>query len=136
PQDEILALPSVLDLIVEADRALVADTIRKRLQGEVESVHHTVRGQRQDGTLIDVEARGVRTEYDGKPAIIGTLLDITEHRRAEGAFARSIKQGGAGRVGTAGGHRGGGLTHPLGPVHPRRGEPVEGAEVVGLLRLR
>src|SRR5262245_26000836 len=63
-QDEILALPSVLDLIVEADRALVADTIRKRLQGEVESVHHTVRGQRQDGTLIDVEARGVRTRSE------------------------------------------------------------------------
>ena len=48
---------------------------------------HTVRGQRQDGTLIDVEARGVRTEYDGKPAIIGTLLDITEHRRAELGYA-------------------------------------------------
>src|SRR5207249_10044761 len=49
-QDEIITLPSVLDLITEADRALVADTIRKRLQGEVESVHYTMRGQRKDGT--------------------------------------------------------------------------------------
>jgi PAS domain S-box-containing protein len=88
-QDEIMALPSMLALIAAADQALVADNIRKRLQGEVESVHHTVRGQRKDGTLIDIEARATRTEYRGKPAIIGTFLDIAEHRRAEHALRES-----------------------------------------------
>jgi len=126
-QDEILALPSVLDLIVEADRALVADTIRKRLQGEVESVHHTVRGQRQDGTLIDVEARGVRTEYDGKPAIIGTLLDITEHRRAEQALAERIKQAEAVRMVTAEVTRELDLTTLLGLITRRAVELIEAA---------
>jgi PAS domain S-box-containing protein len=126
-QDEILALPSVLDLIVEADRALVADTIRKRLRGEVESVHHTVRGQRQDGTLIDVEARGVRTEYDGKPAIIGTLLDITEHRRAERALAERIKQAEAVRMVTAEVTRELDLTTLLGLITRRAVELIEAA---------
>src|SRR6266545_4190846 len=100
-QDELKALPSMLDLIAEADQELVADTIRKRLQGEVASVHQIARGQRKDGTLIDVEARGVRTEYSGKPAIIGTLLDITERRQAEQALAERIRQAEAVRMVTA-----------------------------------
>jgi PAS domain S-box-containing protein len=126
-QNELLALPSVLDLIVEADRALVADTIRKRLQGEVESVHHSVRGQRQDGTLLDVEARGVRTEYDGKPAIIGTLVDITEHRRAERALAARIKQAEAVRMVTAEVTRELDLTTLLGLITRRAVELIEAA---------
>jgi PAS domain S-box-containing protein len=87
--EEMTALPSTLHLIAEADRALVAENIRKRLEGEAESLHYTVRGQRKDGAMIDIEIRGVRTEHGGKPAIIGTLLDITERKRTEEALRES-----------------------------------------------
>ncbi len=126
-QDELKALPSMLDLIAEADQELVADTIRKRLQGEVASVHQIARGQRKDGTLIDVEARGVRTEYSGKPAIIGTLLDITERRQAEQALAERIRQAEAVRMVTAEIARELDLTTLLGLITRRAVDLVEAA---------
>ncbi len=91
-QDELIALPSSQAIIAAEDRELVADNIRKRVQGEVESLHYTFRGKRKDGTIIDVEARGVRTVYNGQPAVIGTLLDITERKQAEEALRESKAQ--------------------------------------------
>ncbi|MDP1589786.1 MAG: histidine kinase dimerization/phospho-acceptor domain-containing protein, partial [Prosthecobacter sp.] len=38
---------------------------------------------RKDGQVIDVEAHGGRVDYNGRPAILGTLLDITERKQAE-----------------------------------------------------
>jgi len=83
PQQELMGSKSVFELIVEADRMLVADNLLKPLRGEMESVHYTCRGQRRDGTVIDIEMHGTRTELDGAPAIIGTVLDITENMRLE-----------------------------------------------------
>ncbi len=82
-QDEIISSKSVSDLVAKDDRVLVAENIRKRLQGEVQSIYYTFRGQRKDGELIDVEVYGTKIEYTGKPAVIGTLLDITERKIAE-----------------------------------------------------
>jgi PAS domain S-box-containing protein len=126
-QDEMMALSSVLDLIAEADRALVAENIRKRLKGEAESLHYTVRGQRKDGALIEIEVRGARTEHNGKVAILGTLLDITERKRAEQALSERIKQMEAVRSVTAEIIRELDLTTLLGLISARAVELVEAA---------
>jgi len=81
--DEIVFGKQTLDLIAPESRAVVAENDRKRLEGGEPSVHYLFRGLRKDGTVIDVEAYGSRTEIDGRPAIIGTLLDITEKLRLE-----------------------------------------------------
>src|SRR5262249_36507075 len=67
-QPEVLALPSWLDLVAEADRGLVAEHVRRRLSGGVPSAHYPFRGRRKDGTVIDVEVHGSRTEFRGAPA--------------------------------------------------------------------
>src|SRR2546426_738114 len=85
------------------------------------------REQTKDGTLIDVEARGVRTEYSGKPAIIGTLLDITERRQAEQALAERIRQAEAVRMVTAEIARELDLTTLLGLITRRAVDLVEAA---------
>jgi PAS domain S-box-containing protein len=126
-QDELMALPSVFDLIAEADRALVAKNIRKRLEGEAESLHYTVRGQRKDGAMIEIEVRGARTEHNGKLAILGTLLDITERKRAERAVSERIKQMEAVRSVTAEIIRELDLTALLGLITARAVELVEAA---------
>ena len=72
-----------LDLVHPDDRSLVAGNIGKRLSGEVDALHYTFRGLRADGSTVWCEVFGRRIEYEGKPAILGTLLDVTEHRRAE-----------------------------------------------------
>lgn len=71
------------DLVIPEDVQLVEENIRKRISGEVESVHYTFRGTRKDGGIIYGEVYGSRTEYHNKPAIVGTVLDITERVRAE-----------------------------------------------------
>ena len=80
--EELTQVP-VLDFIVEADRLLVGGNILKRLHGEVDNVHYELRMLRKDGKVIDVEAHGGRVDYNGRPAILGTLLDITERKQAE-----------------------------------------------------
>jgi len=71
------------DLTHPDDRPKVAEYIRRREAGEVESVHYTFRGLRKDGRQIQCEVLGQVVELDGRPAIAGTLLDITERERTE-----------------------------------------------------
>jgi diguanylate cyclase (GGDEF)-like protein/PAS domain S-box-containing protein len=76
-------------LTSEPDLALVRENVRRRLAGEVRSMHYTFRARRKDGAPIEVEVHGARTELAGRPAITGTLLDITERRSAERALRQS-----------------------------------------------
>jgi PAS domain S-box-containing protein len=85
---ELIGTP-VLSVVAPEDRALVHENIQKRLYGEMETVHYALRGVRKDGTEIDLEALGSKIEVNGQPAIIGTLLDITERKRAEQALLES-----------------------------------------------
>jgi PAS domain S-box-containing protein len=71
------------DLVHPEDLALVRENIYKRLAGETAEAHYTFRGRRRDGTEIYCESLGRTVEYQGRPAVIGTLLDITERKRAE-----------------------------------------------------
>lgn len=71
------------DLVQEADRDRVAENLRRRLVGEERSVHYSFRARHKDGRLLEVEVLGSRTEFNGRPAVMGTALDITARREAE-----------------------------------------------------
>lgn len=87
-QQEVLSL-GALELVAEEDRPLVAENIRKRLTGQMQTAHYSFRGRRKDGSQILVEVQGGRTEFQGKPAILGVLLDITDRQRAQEALRES-----------------------------------------------
>lgn len=80
---DIIGKVSVGELIVPEERAKVAENIRRRMDGEVPEMRYTFTGMRRDGGRVDVEVHGRRMEYEGKPAVIGVILDITERRQAE-----------------------------------------------------
>jgi two-component system cell cycle sensor histidine kinase/response regulator CckA len=80
--EEILKEKSVEDLVLAEDRDLVIGNLKRRLSGEVPSLNYTFRGVRKDGTVFDVEVFGNRTEFDGRPAVVGTLLDVSERQQA------------------------------------------------------
>lgn len=82
-RDEILALPSALDVIAEVDRPLVAEKLRQRVTGELHTLDYSVKGVRRDGQIIDLDVRSTRTTHDGRPAVMGTMIDVTEQRREE-----------------------------------------------------
>jgi len=89
PEEMLSAASTVPDIIAaDASRELVAENIRKRITGEIESIQYAFQGRRKDGSIIDIEAYGARTEYNGKPAVIGTIIDITEKIQLEHAQRR------------------------------------------------
>ncbi len=72
------------------DRIVLADHLRRRLSGEEPAARYEYRARHKDGTLRQVEAFSARTLLNGRPAIIGNLLDITERRRAEQKLAEML----------------------------------------------
>ena len=80
---EIVGKLSVGEFIAPEERAKVAENIRRRMQGEVPEMRYSFIGLHKDGHAIVVEVHGRRMEFEGKPAVIGVILDITERKRAE-----------------------------------------------------
>ena len=88
-EEEILSSLQPTDVVYEADRAVAQRNVDRRLSGDTESVHYTVRGVRKDGTIIWIEIHGSRIELGGENAIAGMVLDITERVRAQEAQRQS-----------------------------------------------
>jgi PAS domain S-box-containing protein len=82
-QNELIGVNSVETVIHPDDRELVIENVKRRASGEKESVHYEVKGIRKDGTTIWAEVYGTRTQYSGKLAIIGTLIDISDRKKLE-----------------------------------------------------
>src|SRR5574343_1655652 len=78
-----MAACRVSDLVAPENRALVAENLRRRLSGEVDQLNYGFTGLRKNGERIEVEVFGSTLEYDGRPAVLGLVLDITERKRAE-----------------------------------------------------
>jgi PAS domain S-box-containing protein len=72
--------------ILPEDLPVVEENIRKRLSGETKAIRYEFRGMRKDKKIINIEAFGSRTIFQGRPAIIGALQDITERKKAETAL--------------------------------------------------
>ena len=87
--EEIVSSKRVSDLVSPEDRGLVEENIRRRLVGELASLHYSFTGLRQDGLPVSLEVHGSQMDFDGRPAIIGSLLDVSERRRAEEELHRS-----------------------------------------------
>jgi PAS domain S-box-containing protein len=90
-QDEMIGL-TVLDLVVERDRDMVTENIRKRMSGEISSMSYTFSALKKDGSEVPMEVYGSVMLYHGRPAIMATLLDITERKKAEDALIASEKK--------------------------------------------
>jgi PAS domain S-box-containing protein len=81
--EDIVGSIAPKDVVHPGDWPIVQENIRKRISGEAPSVRYEVRIIRKDGVLRNTEVFGTLTTYQGEAAIIGTLLDITERKRAE-----------------------------------------------------
>jgi len=71
------------DVVLDEDWPVVSENLRKRLAGELESINYRFRGTKATGEMVYIEVYGSRTDYQGRPAVIGTILDISERVQAE-----------------------------------------------------
>lgn len=70
------------NLVFPDDLVKVEEQVRRRISGEVDFVQYKFKGIKKGGKVIDVEIYGSSVSYNGKPAAIGTMLDITERKQA------------------------------------------------------
>ncbi|MEX0747548.1 MAG: PAS domain S-box protein [Rhodothermales bacterium] len=80
---ELLALEDVAYLIPLDENGSALEYVSKGLSGEEGSSHYNIRGIRKDGSVIYAEIYSSVIEYEGKPAVIGTLLDVSHQREAQ-----------------------------------------------------
>jgi PAS domain S-box-containing protein len=83
PEDLINARDLVIKIFDESQHDMIRENVRKRLTGEVESIHYEAMGKKKDGTTNWVEIYGNAVNIGGEPAIIGSMIDITERKQAE-----------------------------------------------------
>jgi two-component system cell cycle sensor histidine kinase/response regulator CckA len=81
--EEIIDRLGPVDFLTPEDRDRVLDSIRCRTLGEIEFSHHEFHTRCKDGSNRVVEAFGSRALHHGRPAVLGTIIDITERRRSE-----------------------------------------------------
>lgn len=76
-QEELIG-ESVLTIIAADDEEEVVENLREREEGDVDSIRYTLTGRHKDGTHVDLEVHGGTIEFEGEPAVMGILLDISE----------------------------------------------------------
>lgn len=96
--EEVKALGTISEVVHPDDRELVADNVRRRLEGEADAIRYEFRGRRKDGSLCDVEVHGRSVPWDGGRAVVGLLLDVTERIRAQRAYHGAKKMEALGQL--------------------------------------
>lgn len=80
--EEMIGTP-FLEAVHPDDRGLVAENARARLRGEPSPPVYGVRLLTKKGEVIWAEVLATLIEYQGRPAIMGNIADITQRKRAE-----------------------------------------------------
>ncbi|MBN1547529.1 MAG: PAS domain-containing protein [Syntrophaceae bacterium] len=89
--DEILYRKKPKDFIHPQDLPALKEKTLKTLSGEMDTFNHEFRIITGTGAVRTVDVYYSRTIYEGKPALIGTVLDVTQRRMLENQFLQSQK---------------------------------------------
>lgn len=89
--EELVDVKSPPDLVYPEDRPLVEENMRRRLKKEIDQVQYEFRAVRKDGEIITVKVIGGALDYKGRPAAVGTLLDVTREKALEQQLVQAQK---------------------------------------------
>ena len=88
---EELATTPFNDLIHPDDRDMVLDRYRRRLNGEEVPTAYTFRVITRDGRELWTQPNSVLTAWEGRPAILSFMRDVTEKKRIEDQLIQTQK---------------------------------------------
>ncbi|GGD75579.1 PAS domain-containing sensor histidine kinase [Paenibacillus nasutitermitis] len=71
------------DMVCEEDWYSFTDNFKRKLKGEHVADSSSFRGLRKDNSIFYYEAQVTVTKYEGGPALLGTLLDVTSSIKAD-----------------------------------------------------
>ena len=75
--EQLIGAP-VSDITHPDDVAILEENHRRRLTGEMMSIRYTYRAIRRDGGVVWADVHGSRCIYEGRPAVMGVALDVTQ----------------------------------------------------------
>jgi len=78
-----------IDLVSPQYRELVANRYKRRMSGEGITNRYEIEAIAKDGRKIPLEISASVIEYEGRPADMGIVRDITERKKAEEALIES-----------------------------------------------
>jgi diguanylate cyclase (GGDEF)-like protein/PAS domain S-box-containing protein len=78
---EVIGTP-FLDVVADKDKDRLRRSFAEQLQGSAAATQTLAALKRKDGTLVDVLTHAAVASYQGNPALIGIIVDITEQTRA------------------------------------------------------
>lgn len=83
--DELLSFipPDTINLVHPDDRERVWGNLRRRLAGENIPQHYQFKGLSKDGQIKTLDLYAAKIEYNGKPAIQGLILDVSEIKKTQ-----------------------------------------------------
>jgi PAS domain S-box-containing protein len=81
--EEIIGILSPKDLIHPDDIQAVMKRLQERLEGKTENQSIVYKAIKKDGTIIHIEVYGMSTDYQGRLAVMGSMIDVTERIKAE-----------------------------------------------------
>lgn len=82
---EILDLPSMEALFMPQEIPRMRAILASRERGEAVPVVYEYQARRADGSPVWVQNSVSQVPWDGEPAILSTVIDITDHKEAEQA---------------------------------------------------
>ena len=85
---ELIDTINVMELVHPDYRDMVRKKIRARLAGAPPE-RYTIQGLRRDGRVIYCELTGSLIDYQNRPAILATVIDMTQRWEAEAALRAS-----------------------------------------------
>jgi len=84
----IVGLP-FWELVHPEDREFARRRGESRERGEPQPSQYELRALKRDGSSLRLEVRANRIQYQGRPAVVADLIDITERKQAEDALRES-----------------------------------------------
>ena len=78
--EEITLRMGPKDVVLPLDWPKVEEGFQKKLDDEIESLYYEVRGLTKKRDLVEIEVFGALTVFESQPAVVGTILDITERK--------------------------------------------------------
>jgi diguanylate cyclase (GGDEF)-like protein/PAS domain S-box-containing protein len=81
--EELKQLSSFLEYIHPDDREFVLDKAQRRMDGDIGHYSYEIRFVHKDGTIIDVYILTSTCIINGKKAVLGSVIDISERKRWE-----------------------------------------------------
>ena len=80
---------TIFDHMASHERSRIRDYANARIRGESAPVRYEYEAVRVDGTTITLEIAARYVTWDGEPAFQGTVIDVSDRKRAESALRSS-----------------------------------------------